>query len=82
MSARDERSTNLEDILAEEEADYENDTVVQQEEDPQPLPTWREQTPAPNPFPERNAVATPPAYTALRDTQGLEPGVITNHSVR
>ena len=39
MAARDERSTNLEDILAEEEVDYESDTVVQQEEeeDPQPL---------------------------------------------
>lgn len=28
MSARDERSTNLKDILAEEEFDYESDTVV------------------------------------------------------
>ena len=80
MSACDEHSTNLEDNLAEEEVDYESDTIVQQEEemDPQPLPIWRERPYAPNPFPERSAVATPPAFTALRDTQGLEPGVITN----
>ena len=50
----------------------------EEEEDPQPLPTWRERPRAPNPFPERSAVATPPAYTALRDTQGLDPGVITH----
>ena len=80
MSARDERSTNLENILAEEKVDHESDTVVQQQEkeDHQPLPTWRERPHAPNPFPESSAVATPPAFTALRDTQGLEPGVITN----
>ena len=34
MSSRDERSTSLEDILAEEEVDYESDTVVPEDDDP------------------------------------------------
>ena len=51
MSSRDERSTSLEDILAEEEVDYESDTIVPEDDDPQPLPapTWRERPHAPNP---------------------------------
>ena len=74
MSSRDERSTNLEDILTEK------DTIVPEDNDPQPLPapTWRERPHAPNPFPERSAMPMPLAETPLRETQGLETGVITN----
>ena len=72
MSSHD-KSMTLDDILEEEEVDYESDTPLPNYDGP--APPARASRVEPNPFPESGAVT---ALTALRATPSLESGDITN----